>query len=122
MLDPHRDSNSDSSVVQQNLKLQRDVSEKAVFRVWFEFVPNLAWSLIINVSANANRYSQEYGVFGILPWERSETLTLLGPLERTNINHRTDPSPEDGNRSCFRNVVSFYVFYNARHEQFPNTL
>jgi hypothetical protein len=37
--------------------------------------------------------------------------TLLGPLERANLNHWTQesrclpPSPEDGNRSSFRNVV-----------------
>jgi hypothetical protein len=33
--------------------------------------------------------------------EQSETPTLLGPLERANLNH----SPEDGNRSSFRNAV-----------------
>jgi hypothetical protein len=30
--------------------------------------------------------------------------TQLGPLERANLNHWS-PSPEEGKRSCFRNVV-----------------
>jgi hypothetical protein len=74
------------------------------------------------MSENAYRYSRGYRVFGIRPWERWETPTLLCTLERANINHWTDPSPEDGNRSCFRDIILFYLFYNARHEQWPNTL
>jgi hypothetical protein len=48
--------------------------------------------------------------------EGGKTPTLLGPLERANHNHCTlskgpnlvgvlPPSPEDGNRSSFRNVA-----------------
>jgi hypothetical protein len=43
--------------------------------------------------------------------EVRETPILLGPLERANLNHwinRVDvslPSPEDGNKSSFRNIM-----------------
>jgi hypothetical protein len=34
----------------------------------------------------------------------------LGPLERASLNHWTNPSPMDGNRSSFRNVVFSLLF------------
>jgi hypothetical protein len=34
-----------------------------------------------------------------------ETPTLLGPLERSNLNHPFSDSPDDGNRSSFRSVL-----------------
>jgi hypothetical protein len=54
----------------------------------------------------------------VLVYRREEEDTLLGPLQRANLNHRTKdykgrntvgvslPSPVNGNRSSFRNVVS----------------
>jgi hypothetical protein len=38
-----------------------------------------------------------------------KTPTQLGPLERANLSHSSPPSPEDGNRSSFRNVVFFGI-------------
>jgi hypothetical protein len=38
--------------------------------------------------------------------EGRKTPTLLGPLEGANVDHCL-PSPEDGNRSSFRNVFFF---------------
>jgi hypothetical protein len=57
-------------------------------------------------------------------WGR-ETLTLLGPLERANLNHSSLskgpnrvgvslPSPEDGNRSSFLNVVFLLSYLEVR--------
>jgi hypothetical protein len=79
--------------------------------------------------------SQNYWVFGLFPSSgilktrkldvsetglfsssgEGETPTLLGSLERANLNHWTEgfpPSPEDGNRPSFRNVV-FSSFWNT---------
>jgi hypothetical protein len=49
-----------------------------------------------------------------------ETPTLLGPLERVNLNHRTLSSPEDGNRSSFRNAVFSCIYNSGRSTQSTN--
>jgi hypothetical protein len=44
---------------------------------------------------------------------------LLGPLERASLHH----SPEDGNRSSFRNVMFFLsLFFNTRMTKSENTI
>jgi hypothetical protein len=59
--------------------------------------------------------------------EWKETPTLLGPLERAQLNHGTIskgpnrvyvslPSPEKGNRSSFRNVVFWYLEFQAMNK------
>jgi hypothetical protein len=58
----------------------------------------------------------ETGFSSACRWRR-ETPTLLGPLERANLNHWSGLrfslfSPEDGNRFCFLNVL-FSSCYNT---------
>jgi hypothetical protein len=71
------------------------------------------------------------------PQVRGETPTVLGPLERANLNHWTatqisfskgpkkagisPPSTEDENRFSFRNVVFFGFFRIPDQGQRPKT-
>jgi hypothetical protein len=53
--------------------------------------------------------------------EGKETSTLLGPLERTNLNHLTIPTPQDGNKYSLRDVFSSYLeFPKMGKVQKPN--
>jgi hypothetical protein len=62
-------------------------------------------------------------------WLQLEIPTLLGPLERANLNHWKGlnrvgfslPSPEDGNRSSFRNIA-FSSIYNSGRWTKPRNL
>jgi hypothetical protein len=94
---------------------------------------------IIGVSDFSSvRYSENQKIqcFGnwicFRPQVRREAYTLLGPLERVHLNHWTlvnsrrrnrvdvSPSPQDENRSSFRNIV-FLVFRITDDERRPKT-
>jgi hypothetical protein len=79
------------------------------------------WTLsIIRYSKNTGGHNvSEAGSVSILRWG-GEISTVLGPLERSNLSHWTRPlSPEDGNRSSFRNFVFYSVFRTPDEEQSP---